>query len=103
MQWRAGDVIVERQVWHGTVVAGIPTVVVETTDEHLVTYVATGAEFGFVDGAYPGPGGRHPWHGRTGWTGHGMLQVVDRRRAVAVQHHWSGPERAFACWYLNIQ
>lgn len=95
--------IVERQVWHGTAVAGFPTVVVECRDERLVTYVAPGAEFGFVDGAYPGPTGQHPWHGRPGWAGHGMLQVINVDAWASVQHYWVGPERTFACWYINLQ
>ena len=102
--WRSGDVIVERQVWHGRVVAGIATIVIERSPERLVTYVAPGAEFGFVDGAYPGPGGRHPWHGRPGWSGPGMLQVIDLDRWVSVQHFWTSErDRAFRCWYLNLQ
>ena len=103
MEWRPGSVIVERQVWHGRVVAAFPSVVIESGDDRLVTYVAPGAEFGFVEGAYPGPDGRHPWYGRRGWAGHGMLQVLERDRWVAVQHYWTGQERSFACWYLNIQ
>lgn len=95
--------IIERQVWHGTVVAGFPTIVIESSADRLVTYVAPGAEFGFVDGAYPGPSGQHPWHGRRGWQGHGMLQVIDVDAWASVQHYWVGRERAFACWYINLQ
>lgn len=103
MKWSPGDVIVERQVWRGSVVAGFPTIVVANEADSIVTYVAPGAEFGFVDGAYPGPGGQHPWYGRSGWQGHGMLSVVSKTEPVAVQHFWSGPDREFVCWYLNLQ
>lgn len=95
--------IVERQVWRGSVVAGIPTIVVANEDHCIVTYMAPGAEFGFVDGAYPGPGGRHPWRAQSGWQGHGMLAVVSKTEPVAVQHFWSRADRQFARWYLNIQ
>jgi hypothetical protein len=61
VSWQTGDVIVERQVWHGQVTHGVPTIVVEHTDEHLVTYLATGAPFGFPeDPIHPSPSGRHP-------------------------------------------
>src|SRR4051812_31778239 len=103
VNWGPGDVIVERQVWRGSVVAGFPTIVVANDADCVVTYVAPGAEFGFVDGAYPGPGGRHPWYGRSGWEGHGMLSVVSKTEPVAVQHFWNGPDREFVCWYLNLQ
>ena len=103
MTWAPGDVIVTRQVWRGRVVAGFPALIIEATDDHVITYLPTGAELGFVDGAYPGPTGQHPWHGRAGWDGHGMLTIVPRTGFVAIQHFWIGPEREFACWYLNIQ
>lgn len=95
--------IVSRQVWRGHVLAAFPTVVVEAFDDNVVTFIPTGAEFGFVDGAYPGPTGQHPWHGRAGWEGQGMLSIVPMSGFVAVQHFWVGPDREFACWYLNIQ
>ncbi len=103
MDWSVGDVLVARQVWHGAVTAGFPTTVVHVAHDHVVTYIAPGAEFGFVDGAYPGPTGQHPWHGRAAWEGHGMLAIVPFSGWVSVQHFWRGPDRAFACWYLNLQ
>jgi hypothetical protein len=104
VQWQAGDVIVERQVWHGRVTAGFPTIVVECTDEHLVTYVAPGAPFGFpVDPIHPSPSGRHPWYGRPAWVGHGMLAVIPHGGDHSVMHYWHGDDRRFACWYINIQ
>jgi hypothetical protein len=104
MSWMPGEVIVERQVWRGHVAAGFPTIVVEDTPEHLVTYMATGAPFGFTDDmAYPSPTGHHPRYGLERWQGHGMLAVTPKSGAVSVQHYWTGPNRDFACWYLNLQ
>lgn len=103
MGWAEGDVIVSRQVWRGRVVAGFPAIVVKASDDWVVSYIPTGAEFGFVDGAYPGPTGQHPWHGRAGWEGHAMLSIVPTSGCVGVQHFWVGPDRQFACWYLNVQ
>jgi hypothetical protein len=102
--WQPGDVIVERQVWHGLVTAGFATIVVEATDAQVVTYIPTGAEFGFPEAPiHPSPSGRHPRYGMAGWRGHGMLGVVRFGDDVGVQHYWLGDDREFACWYLNIQ
>jgi hypothetical protein len=104
VSWCPGDVIVERQVWHGHVTHGVPTIVVACTDEQLVTYLPTGAPFGFPEEPiHPSPSGRHPRFGRSSWQGHGMLSVVRFGDDVSVQHYWRGDDRAFACWYLNIQ
>ena len=71
--------------------------------EHLVSYIATGAEFGFPTGNRPTPGGRHPRAGRRRWSEHRclMTQPVDER--YAVWHFWDGPVRTFRCWNLNIE
>lgn len=116
-RWRSGEVVVRREVlglapdapppsppaWHGQPWLGVPVHVVEDTDDHLVTYIAPGAPFGFVDGPWPTPDGRHPWHERARWTGHGCLMVQRAGDHHAVWHFWSGPERDFACWYINLQ
>ncbi len=77
--------------------------VVADTDEHLVTYLPPGAQFGFVDGPWPTPDGRHPWHGRRGWAGHGCLMVQRPGDHHAVWHFWEGDDRHLACWYINLQ
>jgi len=81
----------------------VPVFVVDDTEEHLVTYLAPGAPFTFPPGRWPTPDGRHPWHGRAGWTGHGCLMVQRPGEHHAVWHFWSGPDRTFTCWYLNLQ
>ncbi len=115
--WSAGDVIVRREVlgmsplqgdgsrapWHGKPWFGCPVRVIEDSETQLVTYLPPGAAFGFVDGAWPTPDGRHPWHGRTSWTGHGCLMVQRPGDHHAVWHFWDGPDRTFACWYINLQ
>lgn len=77
--------------------------VVEDTDDQLVTYLPAGAELGFVDGDWPTLDGRHPWYGRTHWQGHGCLMVQRPGDPYAVWHFWTGRDRVFACWYLNLQ
>jgi hypothetical protein len=80
-----------------------PVVVIEDQPEFLVTYFAPGARFEFPDGDWPTPNGRHPWYGRTQWTGHGCLMVHRPGDHFAVWHFWDGPDRDFSCWYLNLQ
>ena len=82
---------------------GLPVYVVEDTAEQLVIYVPEGAEIGFVDGDWPTADGKHPWHGKTHWEGHGCLQVQRPGDAHAVWHFWIGPDREFLCWYINLQ
>jgi Protein of unknown function (DUF402) len=103
MTWTRGQAIVRREVlktgpWLGTIVF-----VVEDSPDWLVTYWPEGAPFGFPEGDWPTPDGRHPWHGRCAWEGHGTLMLQRPGERYAVWHFWDGPERAFAGWYLNLQ
>lgn len=114
-QWSGGDVIVRSEVLGlqpaevtvTTVASGVwleaPVIVVDDSPEQLVTYMAAGAAFTFPDGEWPTPDGRHPWHGRAGWQGHGCLMVQRPGDHYAVWHFWDGPDREFVCWYLNLQ
>lgn len=115
--WEPGQQIVRREVlglaptpppeplpgWHGLPWEALPVFVVEDSPDLLVSYIAEGAEIGFVDGDWPTPTGLHPWHGRERWTGHGSLMVQRRGDPYAVWHFWTGPEREFMCWYINLQ
>jgi hypothetical protein len=103
MTWTHGQAIVRREVlktgpWLGTIVF-----VVEDAPNRLVTYLPEGAPFGFPEGDWPTPDGRHPWHGRCAWEGHGTLMLQQPGERYAVWYFWNGPERAFAGWYLNLQ
>jgi hypothetical protein len=77
--------------------------VIEDSPEVLITYLGEGAPFGFPEGDWPTPSGRHPWHANAAWRGHGALMIQRPGEAHAVWHFWTGPERAFAGWYLNLQ
>ena len=73
MPWERGQAIVRREMlrtgpWLGTVVF-----VVEDRPDLLVSYLPEGAPFGFPDGNWPTADGRHPWHGRSAWQGHGNV------------------------------
>ena len=116
-RWEPGELIVRREVlglgpgfhpeprpsWHELPWEAVPVFVVEDTAEHLVTYLPEGAEVGFADGDWPTPDGTHPWHPKTQWEGHGCLMVQRPGDPHAVWHFWSGPDRAFSCWYINLQ
>lgn len=95
-----GDVIVRREVFHGSVFSGMPVHVVEDSPQLLETFVQTGSEIG-----YPPHKFRHPWidQGIFAWRGHGKLSLQRPGEAYSVDVFWTGPERKFACWYINLQ
>ncbi len=104
MTWSPGQVLARREVLNdGRVWLGTPVRVVADAPDHLVTYIAEDARFGFPPGRFPTPDGCHPWSGRTGWEGHGTLMVQRPDEDFAVWHFWDGPERRFRGWYLNLQ
>lgn len=103
MAFDVGQPIVRRDVlrqgpWLGQVVY-----VVEDSDRALVTYLPEGSPFGCPPGDWPTPKGRHPWHEKGHWRGHGPLMVHVPGEAHAVWHFWRGEERAFTGWYVNLQ
>lgn len=105
MSWSEGDWIVRREVldrdrgpWLGTIAR-----IIEDRPDRLVSYVPEGAPFGFPDGAWPTPDGKHPWSGRRCWEGHGCLMLQQPGDSYAVWHFWDGPEREFRYWYINLQ
>lgn len=114
-RWTPGDIITRREVLGlqppevtapspaSGVWLELPVTIVEDTPDSLVTHLAAGSRFRFPDGDWPTPDRRHPWAGRTAWTGHGCLMVHEPTEHVAVWHFWDGPDREFACWYLNLQ
>jgi hypothetical protein len=99
--WREGDWIVRREVWRGKPWLATVVRVIEDRPELLVSYLPTEAPFGFPDGEWPG--GRHPWHGRAAWEGHGVLMLQRPGEAHAIWHFWEEPGRSFAGWYVNFQ
>jgi hypothetical protein len=100
--WAPGDVILWREVWRGRAWLVYPVRVVADDGETLVVYLAEGTRLGFPPDAWPWPGG-HPWSRPGRWRGHGVLQELRAGRPYGVWHFWTGPERRFAGWYLNLQ
>ena len=117
-RWAPGALVVRREVlglglgfrtgddappWLHRPWAAIAVHVVEHTADTLVTYLPEAAELGVADGEWPTADGRHPWHGRRHWQGHGVLMLHRRGDPYSVWHFWTGPDRAFAGWYVNLQ
>jgi hypothetical protein len=112
-RWRTGEVVVRRELTgldldgsagpEARVWFGYPVHVVQDCDDVLVSYVGTGAEFGFIDGRWPTRTGAHPWRSQARWQGHGCLMVQRPGDPYAVWHYWRGPDREFLCWYINFQ
>lgn len=98
-RWSAGDTVVVRNVWRGRAWVAIAAVVVRDEHDLVALYVPEGAPFGFAPvGPFP-----HPWEGRNGWEGHGVLMLHRPEDPYAVWLFWEGPDRAFSRWYVNFQ
>lgn len=77
--------------------------VVEDTPSLLATYIPEGAPFRFQPGDWPSSDGLHPWQGKERWHGHGVLMLQRPGESYAIWVFWSGPERRFNGWYVNLQ
>jgi Protein of unknown function (DUF402) len=103
-RWEAGEVVVRREVLNdGRVWLEIPVIVVQDDPSLLATYIPEGAPLRFPPGDWPTPDGQHPWQANTSWEGHGVLMLQRPGEAYAVWVFWSGPNREFDCWYVNLQ
>ena len=101
MTWKAGDRVVWRETWQGRPYIGLPVRIVEDGLERVALYVAEGTPFGFVPSAWPW--GIHPWQTKGRWHGKGVLVVHHWGEAHAVWLFWTGDERRFDGWYVNLQ
>ena len=104
MTWVPEQVIIRREVLNdGRPWLEVPVIVVEDGPELLATYIPEGAPFRFPAGDWPSPDGRHPWHGKERWLGHGVLMLQRPGDSYAIWVFWHGPTRAFRGWYVNLQ
>jgi len=96
-------VIVRREVLHGRLWSAFPTYVVADDPGLLALFVPTGSPLAFPD--WPYDRWHHPWHvaGYTKWSGHGKLMLHRPTDAYSVDVYWSGDDRVFAGWYINLQ
>jgi Protein of unknown function (DUF402) len=97
--WAEGETIWHREVLNsGHCWAACPVTVVRDEPGLLVTYWPEGMPFTFPPAPLV-----HPWTGRGGWQGNGMLALKRPDDAYSVRLFWEGPERRFACWYVNFE
>jgi Protein of unknown function (DUF402) len=101
VRWQPGETIVRREVWRGKPWLGSTVRVVRDDSDLLVTYTPERTPFAFPDGDWPG--GQHPYQGRAGWEGPGLLALQRPGDAYAVFVFWEEPGHRLACWYLNLQ
>ena len=102
--WAEGKVILRREVLNdGRAWLEVPVVVVRDDPTLLASYIPEGTPFHFPDGDWPTANGRHPWHGRLRWEGHGVLMLQRPGEAHAIWVFWDGAEREFGGWYVNLQ
>lgn len=102
--WAEGEVILRREVLNdGHAWLEVPVVVVLDEPSLLASYLAEGTPFHFPDAEWPTANGRHPWHARERWEGHGVLMLQRPGEAHAIWVFWDGPERTFGGWYVNLQ
>ena len=101
--WEYGDVVVRREVLKGHPWVGFPTYVVEDSENLLAVYLAEGSTLAYA--AWPFDRWVHPWRtaGHTHWSGHGKLMLHRPGDRYSVDVFWSGPDRTFSGWYLNLQ
>ena len=103
-RWQPGEAVVRQEVLNdGRVWLRFPVLVVRDDPGLLATYVPEGTPFEFPEGSWPTSNGRHPWHGRERWKGHGLLMLQRPGDAYAIWLFWHGPEREFRGWYVNLQ
>ena len=75
------------------------SIVVRDEPDFTALYTPEGAPLGFAPvGPIP-----HPWENREAWEGHGVLTLQRPSDPYAVMVFWEGPDRRFACWYVNFQ
>ncbi len=103
-RFQPGETVARREIMHGEVWFGYPSICVADDGDLLVTYLPTGTAFSFpTRGRFPI--GEHPWRGsgHTHWAGHGMLALHWEQVDHAVFVYWKGPQREHDFWYFNLQ
>lgn len=102
-RWAPGDVVLRRERLHGQLWTVIPTRVVVDEPELLAVYLAGGTTLGFP--SWPMESHEHPWKaaGVTHWSGHGKLMLHRPGDPYSVDLFWTGPDRVFSGFYVNLQ
>ena len=102
-RWAPGKIVLRREFLHGHLWTVIPTRVVVDTPEVLAVYLARGTPLGFPE--WPLDVHEHPWNvaGHTHWSGHGKLMLHRPGDPYSVDLYWTGDDRAFSGFYVNLQ
>lgn len=102
-RWSVGETVVRRELLHDHVWIGFSTYVVEDTDDLLAVYLAEGSTLAFPE--WPFEQWQHPWRtaGHHAWRGHGKLMLHRPGDAYSVDLFWTGADRQFSGWYINLQ
>ena len=103
VQWHHGEVVTRREINWGKPAIAWPVVVVSDEPDLLVTFTPTDAPFAYCANPYSSLRPRHPWWPKNRWEGHGVLMLQRPDDAYSVWHFWTGPDRDFECWYINLQ
>jgi hypothetical protein len=102
VSFERGDVILRREVWHGTPHLVHTVRVVEDTGGLLVVYLAPGTPLISPEGSWPWLDS-HPWAAQGVWQGHGVLQLLSAVDPFSAWIFWDGPDRRLDAWYINLQ
>jgi hypothetical protein len=100
MHRQPGSTIVRRDVWRGQPKVAWGGIVVADEPELLALYMPEGSPLRFTSDFFGEP---HPWSSTDRWRGHGVLQLQRPGELHAVWVFWTGADRDFAAWYVNIQ
>lgn len=112
MSFTPGQPILFRSIRRGVILGALPMTVVRDEPALSVTYIAprTPAKWPVLaDGrdvrsVPPEEAYALKWTvADRQWEGQGMLMVTPRGAAHSVWHFWTGAERSFAGWYVNLQ
>jgi hypothetical protein len=89
-----------RDVWRGQPVVAWGGTVVLDDPELFAIYMPEGSPLRFAPDFFGAP---HPWSYTDRWRGHGVLQLQRPDEMHAVWVLWTGPDRDFTGWYVNLQ
>jgi hypothetical protein len=104
--WSEGDVVLLRGVFRDAVTWAVPHRIVHRNESVVGLYVAPGTPAKVTgrdaDGRYLDRWGNGELSDHA-WQSHGVLRLARRDRAHSLDLYWSGKERTFAGWYVNLQ
>lgn len=95
--FRAGDVVMRREVLHGQLWMEHPVQVINVDDDEFAILLSPGSRFDFHDH----PQGIHPWAAYSMWQGPEVLQIYRPELWYSVWLFFD--EGRFRHWYINFE